>query len=79
MNEGITETMVQDGARAVWRGRRRLPIPWMWMPVWWRQRQRDAFERGLRMALYGDELPRDRLGQIRGDHFPSIPVQRSRP
>lgn len=44
------EVEVQEGARAVWRAQRRLPIPWMWMPVWWRQRRRRAFEAGLRAA-----------------------------
>lgn len=47
----ITETMIQDGARAEWIAERRLPIPWMWMPVWWRQRRRRIFEARVRNTL----------------------------
>jgi hypothetical protein len=47
----ITETMIQEGARAEWIAARRTPIPWMWMPVWWRRRRRRIFEARLRNTV----------------------------
>jgi hypothetical protein len=47
----ISETAIQEGARAEWTMERRLSIPWMWMPVWWRRRRRRIFEARMRNSL----------------------------